>query len=58
MSNFLVAFFLACGVGGWVYSKVVRRTGGNTKSDLTVVAVVSIIAFFIMLSIMSAINDT
>jgi hypothetical protein len=56
MPNIVVALLLACGVGGWTYAKIVRRTGGNAKSDVTVVIVVSILAFFVMLSFMSMVN--
>ncbi len=40
MSAFVVALFLSLGTGAWVYSKTATRTGGNTKSALTMAGVV------------------
>ncbi len=47
MSALVVALFLAIGVSAWVYSKITRRTGGITQSDIIVTAVVGIIVFFV-----------
>lgn len=47
MSSVLIALFFALGVGAWVYTKVTRRTGGVTQSDIIVTAVVSVIVFIV-----------
>lgn len=55
MSSVLIAFFFAIGVGGWVYSKIDRRTGGIAKTNIIVTAIVSIIAFFVFWSVFNMI---
>jgi hypothetical protein len=35
-SNFVIALLVGIGFGGWVFAKMQRQTGGNTKSSLTV----------------------
>jgi Na+/glutamate symporter len=52
MSSVIVALFLAIGIAGWAYSKITRRTGGLTQSDIIVTAVVGIVVFFIAWSVM------
>jgi len=52
MSSVIVALFLAIGIAGWTYSKITRRTGGLTQSDIIVTAVVGIIVFFVAWSLM------
>lgn len=56
MSNVLVAFLLGVGVAAWVYSKLMRSTGGNTQNSLVASGAVGFIGFLVMLIIMSAIN--
>lgn len=56
MSNILVALLLGVGVTTWVYSKLMRNTGGNTQNSIIASGAVGFIAFLIMLIIMSAIN--
>jgi hypothetical protein len=34
--NFLVGFLVGISVGTWVFSRLMRNTGGNTKSALIV----------------------
>lgn len=48
MSNVLIAFLLGAGVGGWVYSKVSRQTGGNAKTSLITAGVAGFVAFVAM----------
>ncbi len=57
MSSIVVALFLAIGASGWVYSKITRRTGGNTGSDITVVAVVGLIVFFVTWTLLNSFVD-
>jgi type IV secretory pathway component VirB8 len=53
LSNGIIAFMLACGIGGWTYSKSVRRSGGQAKTDVTVAAIVGVITFLIALTILA-----
>lgn len=47
MSPVLIALFFALGVGGWVYSKITRRTGGVTQYDILVTVVVAVMVFIV-----------
>lgn len=51
MSGVLIALFAAAGVGGWVYSKINRRSGGNTQTDIVVTGLVAAFAFLIVWSV-------
>jgi hypothetical protein len=39
MNSVIVALLAGIGGGAWIYAKMSRQTGGNTKSALTVAAV-------------------
>ena len=56
MSNVLVSFLLAVGVTTWVYSKLMRNTGGNTQNSLIASGAIGGVAFVIMMIVMSVIN--
>ena len=45
MSRFIIALLVAIGVGGWVYAKIQRRTGGITQTSLMMAAAAGFIAF-------------
>lgn len=47
MSNAVIAFLMAAGFGGWVYSKIMRTTGNNTQTSLIVVAIAFVFTFAI-----------
>lgn len=49
MSNFMIALLLGAGIGAWVYSKVMRSSGNNTKSALTVGGVTALLVFLLVL---------
>lgn len=53
MSNWLIAFLLALGVGGWIYNYFMRRTGGLTQNALIVAGIVAGIVFILALTVMS-----
>lgn len=57
MSTVVVALFLAIGIAGWTYSKITRRTGGNTQSDAIVTGVVGVIVFFVAWTLMNSFMD-
>lgn len=56
MGNGLIAFAVAFGVGGWVYLKTSRRSGGNAKSSLTGALVVGIFAFIVILTLLGVLD--
>lgn len=55
MSNVFIALMLGAGAGGWVYAKMMRQTGNNTQSALTIAALSGVMAFAVMLYILSLI---
>lgn len=57
MPSVVVALFLAIGIAGWTYAKVTRRTGGITKSDITVTAIVGAIVFFVSWTLLNMLPD-
>jgi hypothetical protein len=54
MSNFVTALLLAIGGGTWVYLQALKRTGGNTKSALTVAGICAGILFVAALLALAA----
>lgn len=49
----VVALLFGAGISTWVYTKVMRTTGGNTQSSLVVAAITflfSFIAFWLILN--------
>lgn len=51
--NLMVSVFLGAGVAVWVYTKIMRSTGGNTKSSIIVAGSAGLAGFVIMMIIMS-----
>jgi hypothetical protein len=45
--QFLIAFFVGTGAATWVYTKIIRSTGGNVKSTLIVSVISGLGAFFV-----------
>lgn len=56
MSNKLTAFLGSIGVSAWVFSKVYKSTGGNTKSSLAAAIIAGILVFMLFLTILWQIN--
>ena len=48
MSNALIALFFAGGAGAWIYAKLNRSTGNNTKSA-GIAAAISALFIFVLL---------
>lgn len=48
MSNTLVAFLLGAGLSAWVYSKIIRSTGGNTQTALITAGAAGFLGFLLM----------
>ncbi len=49
MSNVMIGLFFGIGLGGWVYAKVQRSTGGNTTNSVAVAAGAGLLGFLAML---------
>ncbi len=53
MGNGLIAFLFALGVGTWVSNKFYKRTGGNTQKAIGGGVLVGLLAFILMIIILS-----
>lgn len=53
MSNHLIALMFGAGVGGWVYTQIMRQTGGNLKSSWIITAISGIVAYFVMYTLLA-----
>jgi hypothetical protein len=53
MGNTLIAFLFGIGVTAWVSKKFYKRTGGNSQKSYGGAIVVGLLAFFLMLIILS-----
>lgn len=52
MSHVLIAIFAAAGVGGWVYSKLARYTGGGNQQNAFIgAAVAAVLSFIVVLTL-------
>jgi len=51
-SNVMVGFLLGAGFAAWVYSKLMRSTGGNTKNSLIVAGCAGIAAWVLLTTLL------
>jgi hypothetical protein len=51
-SNLTIGFLFGVGFAGWVYSKLMRSTGGNTKNSLIVAACAGVAAMVMVITLM------
>jgi ABC-type spermidine/putrescine transport system permease subunit II len=42
-SNFIIALFISGGLGVWIYTKIQRSSGGNTKSSAIAATITAVI---------------
>lgn len=56
MSPALVALLFAAGAATWVYTKVMRSSGGNNQSSLTVAGISFVVGFIALWLILNAID--
>lgn len=52
-TNVTIGILLALGLGAWVYSKMMRSTGGNTQNAVIVASIAAGIAFLLAVSLLS-----
>ncbi|MDB5183219.1 MAG: hypothetical protein JWO47_1003 [Candidatus Saccharibacteria bacterium] len=55
MGNGVIAFLVALGAGAWIFSKVQRTTGNNTKSSLIVAGISVAVIFGVVLLLLGLI---
>jgi hypothetical protein len=51
MSNTFVAATFGIGFGAWIYYKLMRQTGGNTKNSLIIAVLGGLVGAFVIYSI-------
>ena len=54
-SNIVVGLVMAIGLGGWVYGKTYRSSGGNNQTALVGAGVVALIAFIVVITLLSVV---
>jgi len=54
-SNLTIGILVGLGFGAWVYSKLNRRTGGNTTNSVTGAVIVGLITCLVITTILSII---
>jgi len=58
MSNFMIALFFGLGVGGFVYSKLVRSNGNPTPyQNLSAAAIAGVLAFVFLFTLLKFVLD-
>jgi hypothetical protein len=55
MSDAMIGLLFGIGFGGWVYSKIYRSTGGNNTSALLTAGGAALVAFLLVVTILSII---
>jgi len=55
--NALIGFLLAVGAAAWVYSKMMRKTGNNTKQAVITATIVGGVVFLVVASLLSVISQ-
>jgi uncharacterized membrane protein YeaQ/YmgE (transglycosylase-associated protein family) len=53
-SNFTISLLLGIGAGGWIYSKIDRKTGHNNVTSITVAAISAVVIMLILSIILDA----
>lgn len=58
MAPWIIALLFAIGASTWIYTKIMRITGNNTKSSLITASLSGVLLFFIVLAVVSFINSS
>jgi hypothetical protein len=53
--NATIALLLSLGFAAWVYAKIMRSSGNNTKSALTVAGCAALVCFILALMLLNLI---
>ncbi len=57
LSSVAVGVLLGLGFGAWVYSKVMRQTGGNIKQSTITASIAGGMGFVLVVTVMSLIDS-
>ena len=52
-TNFTIGILLGLGASAWVYSKMMRKTGNNTKTALIVAGVAGAVALLLAVTLLN-----
>jgi hypothetical protein len=55
MNNTTIGILFGLGFGAWIYSKVYRSTGGNSKSAILVAGGAGLVAFLLIVTLLGII---
>jgi hypothetical protein len=58
MSNGLTGLLFGVGFGGWVYSIMMRQTGGQAKIAVGVAIFAGLVGFFVVFSLLAWVFST
>jgi len=56
-SGVLIGFIVAISSATWVYTKVMRRTGNNSKSSLISAGIFGLIAFVVIVTVVATVDS-
>lgn len=51
MSNTLIGLLFGIGLGAFIYAKMIRQSGGNTKMSLITAVLVGAVGFFVVFTL-------
>jgi len=51
----LISFFFSVGATTWLYTKLQRNSGNNTKQSVIAASIAGVVMFFVVFSILSLI---
>lgn len=54
MSNLLIGFLFGLGFAAWVYAKMMKSTGSNTKNSLIVAAIAGLASMLVLVAILGS----
>jgi len=57
MSDFVIAFFVAIAGGTWLYNRLMRHTGNNTKNSLVAAGASAVLLFILMIIILEILKN-
>lgn len=55
MSNFVISLLVAAGSGTWIYTKLQRKSGNNTRPSLVASAIAALFIFIVLIVILNMI---
>ncbi len=57
MSNAITGLLFGVGLSAWVYSKMMRQTGGNTKNSVIIAILAGLAGFLLIFSLLGVLFE-